>query len=263
MDSETEKYEEKKEPIIEGLGEPPTTTSILKRMSAVLGICLLSLALMHAFMNMWVVKCTSLRKARLSMFGFHIGIMILLAIPFLLAHSIFLGEIKSNVTIMAAKLYAIVVIPTFILLEVPITGEFINPLFENTIGISFIGLLSGIGWMPEFGNLSKAFTGQCWTVLAPGYSFPLATIMPLFNLNLSSGGTFKNKDANGVPVTVFEFESAPIKSVCDNFKVTFEEKIDDINSAFKLCVYKHSIGHAMWVFVSIMSASFAATYASF
>jgi hypothetical protein len=257
MDSETEKYEK---PIIEGLGKP-TTTDIAKRLSAILGICIAGILIMYPIMNMWVIKCTSLHKARISMFGFHFGMMILLAIPFLLSHSIFLGEIKPSITIMAAKLYAIVVIPTFILLEFPVTGNFLNPLFENTIGILLMGFLSGIGVMSSFTHLNTAFTGKCWTDLAPGYSFPLTTILPLFNLNMSNG-MFQNKDTSGNPVNL-AFDAPHIKEVCDKFNLTFNETPDDIESMFNLCVYKHSIGHAMWVFVSILSASFAATYASF
>jgi hypothetical protein len=257
MDSE---IEEKKKPIIEGLGKPkPTTTDIAKRLSAIFGICLVTLMVLYSIMTMWVVKKESLHKARVSMFGFHVGIMILLAIPFLVSHSIFLGEIKPNVTIMAAKLYAMVVIPTFILLEVPITGNFLNPLFENTLGISLLGILSGPGWINAFTHLNTEFKGQCWSDLAPGYSFPLTTILPLFNLNMSNG-TFDNTNPN----MDLNIDVAKMNAVRHTFKITFDSiQQSNITSLFELCVYKHSIGHAMWVLVSLMSASLAATYASF
>jgi hypothetical protein len=258
MDIEIE--EKKKDIIVEGLGKPkPTTTDIAKRLSAIFGICLVCLMFLYSIMTMWVLKCKSLHKARVSMFAFHVGIMILLAIPFLVSHSIFLGEIKPNVTIMAAKLYAMVVIPTFILLEVPITGNFLNPLFENTLGISLLGILSGPGWINAFTHLNTAFAGTCWKGLAPGYSFPLTTILPLFNLNMSNG-TFDNTD----PKSDLRIDDTKMQAVCDNFQITFDSTDkSNITSLFELCVYKHSIGHTMWVLVSLMSASLAATYASF
>ena len=238
---------EKKEPITQDLANDVT-----KRIFIIMAICIGCMALLYGIMIVAVVKCKTLKMARVVMMTSHALMLVFFSIPLLVSSSIFLSESKPSITIMMAKLYAIIVIPTFLLLEFPTTGNFMISLFENTLGISLIE------FFPVFKTMSAKFT-SLYVPTLPAFSFPLGLIMPLLNIKIGDG-TFIKDEKNGAII----FDDGKIKKICEDYSIEFNDKEPEtVKDMFELCVCKNSIGHAMWVFVSLISASYTAAYVSF